>query len=323
MRFMRLSLGSCQGSNAVGDDGKCSRCVEHCFNYHNVKNRSRCVEHRHLAYIAAKLGLGHSLAELPNPITKVTQACFEPALDYVVVKIPRWDLKKFRGVHKRIGSGMKSVGEVMAIGRRFEEAMQKALRMLEIGACGLVGNNNFHFADLEKELYEPTHERIFAIPEAMKQGYSVEKIHELSYIDKWFLYKIQHIVEMEKTIRHSAKQICPREILLEAKQIGFSDLQIARLTESEESQIRKQRIDYHIVPCVKQIDTLGAEYPAKTNYLYLTYNGAEDDITFNENNSVIVLGSGAYCIGSSVEFDWVLCQHGDHSEEVGLPHHYG
>lgn len=257
-----------------------------------------------LAYIAAKLGLGYSLTEIQNPITKVTQACFEPALDYVVVKVPRWDLKKFHGVHQRLGSAMKSVGEVIAIGRTFEEAIQKALRMLEIGACGLVGNNKFHFDDLEKELSAPTPERIFAIGQAMKRGFSVDKINELSHIDKWFLYKLQGIVEMGEKLREVANQLTPREHLLEAKQMGFSDLQIAKLTGSEESQVREQRIDYRILPCVKQIDTLGAEYPAKTNYLYLTYNGIEDDIAFEESNSVIVLGSGAYCIGSSVEFDW-------------------
>jgi len=257
-----------------------------------------------LAYIAAKLGLGYSLTELKNPITKVTQACFEPALDYVVVKIPRWDLKKFQRVHKRIGSGMKSVGEVMAIGRRFEEALQKALRMLEIGVHGLVGNDNFRFSDLETELCEPTPERLFAIPQAMKRGYSIEKINELSHIDEWFLYNIQHIVQMERRLRQATVQTCPRELLLEAKQLGFSDGQIAKLMGSEESQIRERRIEYHIAPFVKQIDTLGAEYPAQTNYLYLTYNGTEDDISFENSPAVIVLGSGAYCIGSSVEFDW-------------------
>lgn len=257
-----------------------------------------------LAYIAAKLGLGYSLAELQNPITKITRACFEPALDYIVVKIPRWDLKKFRGANKKIGSGMKSVGEVMAIGRKFEEAFQKAIRMLEIGACGLVGNDNFNFNDLEKEMNEPTHERIFAISEAIKRGYSIDKICELSHIDKWFLNKMQNIVEIEKMLRQVTNQRCPQELLLEAKQTGFSDLQIAKLTGTDESDVRKQRIDYNIAPSVKQIDTLGAEYPALTNYLYLTYNGAEDDIAFNEKKSVIVLGSGPYCIGSSVEFDW-------------------
>jgi carbamoyl-phosphate synthase large subunit len=257
-----------------------------------------------LAYIAAKLALGYSLTELQNPITKVTQACFEPALDYLVVKVPRWDLRKFRGVNTRIGSGMKSVGEVMAIGRTFEETLQKALRMLNVGVCGLVGNEHFRFSDLEQELREPTHERIFAIPEAMSHGYSVEKIHELSHIDTWFLHKIQHIVDLEKYLRLVTQQRCPRELLLEAKRAGFSDGQVAKLTGSEVAQVRVQRRNYHIAPCVKQIDTLGAEYPAQTNYLYLTYNGTEDDIACGDKPAVIVLGSGAYCIGSSVEFDW-------------------
>ena len=257
-----------------------------------------------LAYIATKLALGYSLTELQNPITKVTQACFEPALDYVVVKIPRWDLQKFRGVQRRIGSAMKSVGEVMAIARTFEEALQKALRMLQTGVCGLVGNDHLDFTNLEKELSEPTPSRIFAIAEAIKRDYPVERIYELSRIDKWFLSRMQAVVDMEKRLRHLANQTCTPELLLEAKQMGFSDLQIAGLTGSEPSEIRQQRIECHIGPCVKQIDTLAAEYPAQTNYLYLTYNGTEDDIRFGDKKSVMVLGSGAYCIGSSVEFDW-------------------
>ena len=257
-----------------------------------------------LAYIATKLALGYSLTELQNPITKVTQACFEPALDYVVVKIPRWDLQKFRGVQRRIGSAMKSVGEVMAIARTYEEALQKALRMLQTGVCGLVGNDHLDFTNLEKELSEPTPSRIFAIAEAIKRDYPVERIYELSRIDKWFLSRMQAVVDMEKRLRHLANQTCTPELLLEAKQMGFSDLQIAGLTGSEASEIRQQRIECHIGPCVKQIDTLAAEYPAQTNYLYLTYNGTEDDIRFGDKKSVMVLGSGAYCIGSSVEFDW-------------------
>lgn len=257
-----------------------------------------------LAYIAAKLGLGHNLTALRNPITKVTQACFEPALDYVVVKIPRWDFQKFRGVSTRIGSGMKSVGEVMAIGRTFAEALQKALRMAGNGCCGLVADENFVVRDLQKELAEPTHERIFAIPEAFKQGYSVERIYELTCIDKWFLHEIQDIVDLEHSLRRLGKEGCTRERLLEAKQAGFSDLQIARLIGSEESDVRYQRKAYEIIPRAKQIDTLAGEYPAQTNYLYLTYNGIEDDIHFGDTKTVIVLGSGAYCIGSSVEFDW-------------------
>src|SRR2546422_3359897 len=257
-----------------------------------------------LAYIATKLALGYGLTELRNPITKVTQACFEPALDYVVVKIPRWDLQKFRGVHKRIGSAMKSVGEVMAIARSFEEALQKALRMLQTGVGGLVGNDNFDFTNLDKELSEPTPSRIFAVAEAIKRDYPLERIYELSRIDKWFFFKIQNIVEMEKLLRRVPNKQCTPELLLEAKQMGFSDFQIAKLTGSEESEIRQQRKECRVTPYVKQIDTLGAEYPTQTNYLYLTYNGGEDDIRYDDKNSVIVLGSGPYCIGSSVEFDW-------------------
>ena len=257
-----------------------------------------------LALIAAKLGLGYSLIDLQNPINGMTTACFEPALDYIVVKMPRWDLLKFRMVSQRIGSGMKSVGEVMAIGRKFEEALQKALRMLEIGACGLVGNGGSQFSDLERELSEPTPDRIFAIPEAIKEGFSIDRIHELSHIDKWFLYKIRNIVDIEKQIRCSRMETWSRELLVEAKQAGFADRQIAGLLGVDEYQVRHQRKAWKIFPCVKQIDTLAAEYPAQTNYLYLTYNGQEDDIAGDNPNSVIVLGSGAYRIGSSVEFDW-------------------
>ncbi len=257
-----------------------------------------------LAAVAAKLALGHALTELPNSVTRVTQSSFEPALDYIVVKIPRWDLKKFRLVSKKIGSGMKSVGEVMAIGRKFEEALQKGLRMLEIGADGLVLNQHQSFADLRQELAEPTDQRIFAIPEAMKRGFSIDEIYELTHIDRWFLYKIRNIVEMEKRLQRVGEQRCPRDLLLEAKQLGFSDRQIARGLGLKEGEIRTLRKNYNIQPCVKQIDTLAAEYPAQTNYLYLTYNGVEDDIPFVARNSVIVLGSGAYRIGSSVEFDW-------------------
>ncbi len=257
-----------------------------------------------LALIAAKLGLGLSLVDLKNPINNLTTACFEPSLDYVVIKIPRWDLRKFRMVSQRIGSGMKSVGEVMAIGRKFEEALQKGLRMLEIGVCGLVGNDNFRVSDLERELCEPTPDRVFAIPEAIKRGLSIDRIHDLSHIDKWFLYKIRHIVEIEERLRQRASQGCSRELLTEAKQAGFADRQIAGMVGLTEPQIRGQRKHWNIVPRVKQIDTLAAEYPAQTNYLYLTYNGQDDDIARESTNSVIVLGSGAYRIGSSVEFDW-------------------
>ncbi len=257
-----------------------------------------------LAFIAAKLGLGYSLSEVPNSITEVTKACFEPALDYIVVKIPRWDLQKFQRVSNKIGSGMKSVGEVMAIGRKFEEALQKALRMLETGVHGLTNNDRFSFTDLEKELCEPTNERIFAIPEAIEKGFSIDRINELTGIDKWFLYKIQGLIEIDSRIKEYKNEICPPDLLLEAKQAGHSDKQIAKILGINEGSVRQERKRLNISPCVKQIDTLAAEYPAKTNYLYLTYNASENDISFNEEKQVVVLGSGAYRIGSSVEFDW-------------------
>jgi len=257
-----------------------------------------------LAAVAAKLAVGYSLVDLSNSITKITKACYEPALDYIVVKIPRWDLKKFRLVSNKLGSGMKSVGEVMAIGRKFEEALQKGLRMLEIGARGLVLNPEMEFGDLKLELSEPTDLRAFSIPEAIKNGYSIDEIHDLTFIDKWFLYKIQNIVTIENDLKSIGEQICPGDLLLEAKQHGFSDEQIGFALNKDESQIRQLRKNYGFTPVVKQIDTLAAEYPAQTNYLYLTYNGKENDLSFLTQNSVIVLGSGAYRIGSSVEFDW-------------------
>ena len=258
-----------------------------------------------LALIAAKLGIGYSLTDLPNAITGVTKACFEPALDYLVVKIPRWDLQKFRRVSTRIGSGMKSVGEVMAIGRSFEEALQKALRMLGIGASGLVGNLNFVPADLDSTLREPTPERIFAIAEALHQGYAVNRIHQLSHIDPWFLEKMHHIVEISEQLRQCSQlAACTPALLRQAKQAGFADRQIALFTGVEELQVRQQREKHGIVPCIKQVDTLAAEYPAQTNYLYLSYHGQEDDVPCGESKAVLVLGSGAYRIGSSVEFDW-------------------
>ncbi len=257
-----------------------------------------------LALVAAKLGLGYSLASLRNSITGVTTACFEPALDYIVVKMPRWDLQKFSRVSTRIGSGMKSVGEVMAIGRKFEEALQKALRMLDIGVNGLSGNESLRFEDLEEELRSPTHRRIFAVAEAFRQGHSIARVHELTLIDPWFLQKIKNIVGIEGVLSRVAGNGISREQLLEAKQAGFSDVQIARLLGLSEQGVREQRERYEIRPCVKQIDTLAAEYPARTNYLYLTYCGEEDDVAPEKTGSVIVLGSGAYRIGSSVEFDW-------------------
>jgi carbamoyl-phosphate synthase large subunit len=243
-----------------------------------------------LAFIAAKLGLGHGLATLPNAITRATMACFEPALDYVVVKVPRWDLQKFRGATQNIGSSMKSVGEVMAIGRSFEEALQKALRMIDAG-----GSRNLTFAarDLDEILERPTPERIYVALEALRRGYSIDEIHRLSHIDRWFLQKLQHIVKIERN-----------PDLAEAKRAGFSDAQLAALEKTTPEEVRTRREKAGIVPCVKQIDTLAGEYPAQTNYLYLTYNGTEDDVSGSLDNAVMVIGSGAYRIGSSVEFDW-------------------
>jgi len=258
-----------------------------------------------LAAVAARLALGFSLTEIPNAVTQVTMACFEPALDYVVVKIPRWDLRKFRRAVKTIGTGMKSVGEVMAIGRTFPEALQKALRMLEIGARGLVGDTQIKFEDLETELRKPTDERIFALARAMEAGWSLEKIHDLTRIDFWFLHKIESVVAIAASLRQYAGGDCPGGLLLRAKQAGFADEQIALLIERSEDAVRRMRRSRGISPCVKQIDTLAAEYPAATNYLYLTYQGQEDDVDFDQSGeSVLVLGSGAYRIGSSVEFDW-------------------
>jgi carbamoyl-phosphate synthase large subunit len=260
-----------------------------------------------LALIAAKLALGYSLPELRNSITGVTTACFEPALDYVVLKVPRWDSQKFRMVARTIGSGMKSVGEVMAIGRNFEEALQKALRMVEMGASGFAGYHGFHFDDLEKELREPTHERIFAVAQALREGFSVDRIHELTKIDKWFLYRMHNIIQTEQRLEQTPWP-WTRDILIEAKRVGFSDRQIAVLKQVDEEEVRIIRTGLEIHPFVKQIDTLAAEYPAQTNYLYMTYNAQEDDpLTRDSTDSrkaVVVLGSGAYRIGSSVEFDW-------------------
>ncbi|HXG12613.1 MAG TPA: carbamoyl-phosphate synthase (glutamine-hydrolyzing) large subunit, partial [Gemmataceae bacterium] len=257
-----------------------------------------------LAFIAAKLALGHTLLDLRNQVTQSTTACFEPALDYVVVKIPRWDLKKFRKAGKSIGSSMKSVGEVMAIGRRFEEALQKALRMLETGVHGLLCNDHLQLGDLEEELRNPTDQRIFAIPAALAAGFSVERIHELTHIDKWFLHKIKGTLQVAERLGRYAGGLVPRSMLLEAKQAGFSDFQIGKLLGTDEQAIREMRRTYGLAPVVKQIDTLAAEYPAPTNFLYLTYNGTAEDVRPCGARSVIVLGSGVYRIGSSVEFDW-------------------
>jgi len=256
-----------------------------------------------LAFIAAKLSLGYSLTELENIITKETSACFEPAIDYVVLKYPRWDLQKFKKVSLSLGTEMKSVGEVMAIARGYEEALQKAIRMLDVGMNGLVCND-LAFDELERELKEPTDKRMFAIAEALRRGYSIDKIYELSNVDPWFLYKMRNIVEIEKELNQYNLENLPVFLLEKAKQKGFSDQQIAMLIGSTELAVREKRKKLGIKPVVKQIDTLAAEYSAKTNYLYLTYNGSEDDIDFKEEKKVIVLCGGAYRIGSSVEFDW-------------------
>jgi carbamoyl-phosphate synthase large subunit len=256
-----------------------------------------------LAFIATKLVLGHSLTDVENMITKETSACFEPALDYIVLKYPRWDLQKFRKINLNIGSEMKSVGEVMAIGRTYEESLQKAIRMLDVGMKGLVCND-LRFNTLDKELKKPTDKRMFAIAEAIERGYSIDKVYKLTKVNPWFLYKIKNIVEIKEKLRNYKLRNLPSDLLREAKRKGFSDKQIAILINDTSEEVRKRRIKFGVIPYVKQIDTLAAEYPAKTNYLYLTYNGSGDDIDFKEKNQVIVLGGGAYRIGSSVEFDW-------------------
>ncbi|HMM12903.1 MAG TPA: carbamoyl-phosphate synthase (glutamine-hydrolyzing) large subunit [Bacteroidales bacterium] len=267
-----------------------------------------------LAFVAAKLALGYGLHQLKNKVTGTTPAFFEPALDYLVVKIPRWDLGKFHGVSREIGSAMKSVGEIMAIGRSFEEALQKGLRMTGIGVHGFVGNREFVFENLDTALSQPTDQRIFAIGEAFDQGYSVEDVYALTKIDRWFLQKLYQIFLTWKQLQAQKGEHPDSELLLKAKKQGFSDFQLARLVYGERFdgssdkqiiEIRNLRVRLGIVPVVKQIDTLAAEYPAVTNYLYLTYHGTKHDIQFeHDNKSVIVLGSGAYRIGSSVEFDW-------------------
>ena len=266
-----------------------------------------------LAFVAAKLGLGYGLFELKNSVTKCTSAFFEPALDYIVCKIPRWDLGKFHGVSREIGSSMKSVGEVMAIGRTFEEAIQKGLRMIGQGMHGFAGNREIKVEDIKQALADPTDKRIFIISQAMTQGYSVDEIHSLTNIDKWFLYKLKHIIDTAAELQNFNEiNDIPLPLLRLAKEQGFSDFQIAREvrkdnldSNTDSLEVRKLRKANGILPVVKQIDTLAAEYPAQTNYLYLTYNGTENDVDYlNDKRSVVVLGSGAYRIGSSVEFDW-------------------
>ena len=268
-----------------------------------------------LAFVAAKLGMGYGLFELKNSVTKTTSAFFEPALDYVVCKIPRWDLSKFHGVDKELGSSMKSVGEVMAIGRTFEEAIQKGLRMIGQGMHGFVENKELKIADIDAALREPTDKRIFVISKAMHMPeYDIDKIHELTKIDKWFLEKLQHIIDIDEQLKKYNINTLEESLLRQAKVYGFTDFQIARAIGLESEcrnmheaslLVRNRRKQFGITPVVKQIDTLAAEYPAQTNYLYVTYSGVASDIQYeNDKRSIIVLGSGAYRIGSSVEFDW-------------------
>lgn len=268
-----------------------------------------------LAFVAAKLGLGYGLFDLKNSVTKSTSAFFEPALDYIVCKIPRWDLGKFHGVRREIGSSMKSVGEVMAIGRTFEEVIQKGLRMIGQGMHGFVENKNINIPDIDKALKEPTDKRIFVIAKALRQGYSVEQIHELTKIDRWFLEKLQNIIRTSRELeKYNTIEELPLPLLKLAKEQGFSDFQVGRALYGDRMNkesnplsdvVRDVRKANGIVPVVKQIDTLAAEYPAQTNYLYLTYNGTQNDVNYvGDKRSVVVLGSGAYRIGSSVEFDW-------------------
>ncbi len=262
-----------------------------------------------LAYMAAKIALGYTLPELVNKITKVTTACFEPALDYIVVKIPRWDFKKFEMVNRKIGTQMKSVGEVMAIGRNFEEAVQKAVRMLDIGIDGLTGNRadlkKLQVEELEERLLSPDDEVLLALIEALERGMSIDRISELSTIDPWFIARLENIVRMERELKES--KLDPERIR-RAKKLGFSDRQVARCTGMDEKHVREFRKQAGIIPALKQIDTLAAEWPAKTNYLYLTYGGTADDVVIENNGGknkrAIVLGAGPYRIGSSVEFDW-------------------
>ena len=263
-----------------------------------------------LAFVAAKLGLGYGLYELKNSVTKTTSAFFEPALDYIVVKIPRWDLAKFHGVSREIGSSMKSVGEIMSIGRNFEEAFQKGLRMIQQGMHGFAANKNLYTNNLDHDLADPTDKRVFYISQALEQEYTVDRIHDLTKIDKWFLNKLKNIIDMSHDIEnYNTREELPTPLFKRAKQIGFSDFQIARLVYKQKTTakdtIRSERLKRGILPVVKQIDTLAGEFPAQTNYLYVSYNGEKNDVNYlGDHKSVVVLGSGAYRIGSSVEFDW-------------------
>lgn len=257
-----------------------------------------------LAHVAAKLALGYALPELKNAVTKTTTACFEPALDYLALKIPRWDLNKFRKVSKEISSEMKSVGEIMALGRSFEEVVQKGLRMLQVGLHGLAANEDVRIEseEIEQDILHPTPKRILVIAEALRQGWTTEKIAKISGIDLWFLDKLKNIVEMGDKLKKNKN--LDKELMVAAKKKGFSDKQIGFIRKKNELEIRNLRKKMNVLPAIKQIDTLAAEYPANTNYLYLTYHGDTNDVKPNTKKSVMVLGSGAYCIGSSVEFDW-------------------
>lgn len=267
-----------------------------------------------LAFVAAKLGMGYGLFELKNSVTKTTSAFFEPALDYVVCKIPRWDLSKFHGVDRELGSSMKSVGEVMAIGRNFEEAIQKGLRMIGQSMHGFVENKELAIDDIDEALHDPTDKRIFIISKAMHKGYTIDQIHDLTKIDKWFLQKLKHIIDIDEALKRCTSiNVLDKDLLRTAKVYGFTDFQVARAVGLDAEMnmqkamlvVRNLRKSYGIIPYVKQIDTLAAEYPAQTNYLYLTYSAVANDVTYlGDKRSIVVLGSGAYRIGSSVEFDW-------------------
>jgi carbamoyl-phosphate synthase/aspartate carbamoyltransferase len=294
-------VGECNIQYALNPDSK-----EYCIIEVNARlSRSSALASKAtgypLAFIAAKLGLGIRLNDIKNSVTKSTCACFEPSLDYVVVKIPRWDLKKFTRVSNLLGSSMKSVGEVMSIGRTFEEAIQKAIRSIDLHNLGF--NATSALMSIDEELQTPSDQRLFAIANAMAKGYSVDTIWEMTKIDKWFLSRLKGLSNFaERMTKYDAKSIS-RPLFLQAKQLGFSDQQLAKFWGSTDGEVRISRLEHNILPVVKQIDTVAAEFPAHTNYLYLTYNGEEHDVVFDDQG-IMVLGSGVYRIGSSVEFDW-------------------
>lgn len=295
-------VGECNVQYALAPDGLDYRVIEVNARLSRSSALASKATGYPLAYTAAKIGLGHTLPELPNAVTRTTTANFEPSLDYIVTKMPRWDLSKFQNVDRHIGSAMKSIGEVMAIGRTFEESFQKAIRMVDPKFAGLQGD---HFDDIDDVLRNPTDRRWLAVGQAMlHEGYSVDKVHDLSKIDKWFLYKIQNIVDCTHELQNIGSLYgVKKELMLKSKKLGFSDRQIANAVNSTEDEVRARRKNFGIRPWVKKIDTLAAEFPADTNYLYTTYNASSHDIEFNDHG-IIVLGSGVYRIGSSVEFDW-------------------